>query len=87
MSINADDWFTHDVTHRVRHGEGRVHKKKLRLAFTLRINSYVPVPENSASDALINKQIPKTRRSNHKRMQPDDASSNLYSVLPQNIRV
>jgi len=75
--IHADDWFAHYVPNRVSNSKRGADKQKFSLAFTLRINRYFSVTENSAADRLVNKQIPKTCRCNNKRVQPNDATANL----------
>lgn len=77
VAFNANDGFTHYVSHSIRHFEGVAHKMHSSFTFTLRVNSYVTVTKDSASDRLVNLHIAKTRRRNHKRMQPKDAMLNF----------
>jgi hypothetical protein len=77
VTIHADDWFAHYFPYRVSNGKRGADKQKFSLAFTLRINRYFSVTEDSAADRLVNKQIPKACRCNNKRVQPNDATANL----------
>lgn len=77
VAFNANDGFTYYVSHHINHFEGVAHKMHSIFAFTMRVNSYVTVTKDSVSDRLVNPDIAKTIRRNHKRMQPKDAMINF----------
>jgi len=49
-AVDTDDWFAHYVPHCVSDLEWIMDKLQCRLAFTLRVDRYVSVAEDSAAN-------------------------------------
>lgn len=54
VSVHADERLAHYVSDCVSYGEWRADKHKFGLAFTLRVNRYISITEDSAVNRLVN---------------------------------